>query len=284
MYQRTGIIHVLVISGSHLILLAWVWLWLLPRLGFRQRQAVIFVAVFLILYVSITGVRPPSVRSAVTMMAAFTPAWSWRRCLVPANVFALAWIFVLALNPTNAFDPGCQLSFLCVLVLYRIGKLWEQQDQLAPDKQDPNALSRRIDPTRPWWLRRLHWLGAGIGQSYLVSVLLWLAVTPLAASYYHNVAPVAILLGPPVAFLTGIALAFGFLVLLAGTVETSLCFLPALPVKWSLAACQYLIGIADRCPGSHFTVPDLPFWWVAVFYLGLLACLTVRSLRSVLAK
>jgi len=276
-YQRTGIIHVLVISGSHLVLLAWVWLWILPRVGFRQRQAAVFVAVFLILYVCLTGVRPPSVRSMVTMTSIFCGLVLARR-YVQANVLALAWIVVIGLNPSSIFDPGCQLSFLCILVLYRSDRLWGQQERPALDKQQPDPRAYLQELTRPPWAKGLRTLGTVIWEGYRVSLLLWLAVTPLVAYHYHNIPLVAILLGPPVAFLTGIALAFGFLLLLLAAIEIPVAWLPALPVKWSLAGCEWLVGLADRFPGSYLSVPDLPFWWVALFYTGLMAWLTLRSL------
>src|SRR5262249_42858726 len=35
----------------------------------------------------------------------------------PANSFAVAWLAVLLLNPTDIFTAGCQLSFLAVAIL-----------------------------------------------------------------------------------------------------------------------------------------------------------------------
>ncbi len=146
-YKRTGVIHVLVISGQHLMLLAACWFWLLPRLGCRQRQTALFIIVFLLLYVGVTGLRPPSLRSAVAACSLFG-GWILARRFVQANSLALAWIVVLWFNPTNIFDPGCQLSFLCILVLYRFGMLWEQQ-RAALDNQDPHALPRLLAELRP---------------------------------------------------------------------------------------------------------------------------------------
>ena len=49
-YIRTGVIHVLVISGQHVFLLA-CFLWWIPRLiGIRRRWAAGFIALFLVAY------------------------------------------------------------------------------------------------------------------------------------------------------------------------------------------------------------------------------------------
>ena len=70
-YLRTGVIHVLAISGQHLVVLAG-FLWLaIGTLGVRRRHATLFVALFLISYALLTGGRPPVMRSA-WMIAAYS--------------------------------------------------------------------------------------------------------------------------------------------------------------------------------------------------------------------
>src|SRR5262249_53163410 len=59
-YIRTGVIHVLAISGQHLVVLAGALWWTLRLLGVRRRQGAIFVALFLLAYALMTGGRPPA--------------------------------------------------------------------------------------------------------------------------------------------------------------------------------------------------------------------------------
>src|SRR5262245_28527209 len=64
-YVRTGVVHVLAISGQHLVIVA-LFLWTLARLaGVRQRRAAVLVAIVLLAYALLTGGRPPALRSAV---------------------------------------------------------------------------------------------------------------------------------------------------------------------------------------------------------------------------
>ncbi len=187
-YVRTGIIHVLAISGQHLVVLAGA-LWLVLRLaGVRQRRGAAGVAIFLLAYALLTGGRPPALRSGVAVCAAAGAVLLRRRTLA-ANTFALAWLAVLLVNPADIFGIGCLLSFLSVAVL-RWGTGW-----LFDEKKDP--LQELIDSTRPAWLRALRRLGRQVVVTYAVSVVIWLAVTPLAAANYNLVSPVGILLGPP---------------------------------------------------------------------------------------
>jgi competence protein ComEC len=269
-YVRTGIIHVVAISGQHLVILAAA-MWLVLRvIGVRQQTGAATVALCLLAYSLLSGGRPPAMRSAVAVCAA-AGAVLLRRRILAANTFALAWLVVLLLNPMNIFGAGCLLSFLSVAVL-RWGTGWFLQK-----KTDP--LAQLVDTTRPAWLRALRWLGRQVALSYAISVVIWLAITPLAASRYNLVSPVGIALGPPLTLLTTVALLAGFLLLLAAIVCPPLAALLALPVHGSLAACVAIVDFADRLPGAHFTVGAIPEWWLWVFYTALLAVLTQAPLR-----
>src|SRR5207247_8284166 len=110
-YLRTGVIHVLAISGQHLVVLAG-FLWLVCRLLYvRRRAGVLVIALLLVGYALLTGGRPPVMRSAWVVVA-YTGGMFLRRPVLPANTFALAWLGVAAFNPTDIFNTGCQLSFL----------------------------------------------------------------------------------------------------------------------------------------------------------------------------
>jgi competence protein ComEC len=68
-YVRGGVIHVLAISGQHLVILGLFLWWVLRLFGVRQRRGAVLVAVFLLLYALLTGGHPPAMRSAITVCA-----------------------------------------------------------------------------------------------------------------------------------------------------------------------------------------------------------------------
>jgi len=269
-YIRTGVLHVLAISGQHLMILAGVLWFALPRLGVRQRHGAGIVALVVLGYALLTGGRPPALRSAVAVCAV-CGATLLRRRVLPANVFALSWIVVLLMRPTDVFTAGCLLSFLSVAILiWGVPTLWSHPD-------DP--LARLIDQTRPAWQRMLRRLGRGALASYALTALIWWAVTPLAASRYQMISPIGLLLGPPLVVLTTVALFAGFLVLLLGMAALPLTMPFALLLQHSLAACEFLVTHGDRLPWAYFYIGSIPDWWLGVFYLGLLAVLTQGPLR-----
>jgi competence protein ComEC len=195
-YIRTGVIHVLAISGQHLVVLAAV-LWLALRLlGVRRSRGAWLVALFLLAYALMTGGRPPVMRSAV-MVCVYCGGLILGRQTMLANSFALAWLAVAALNPTDLFNSGCQLSFLSVAVLYWGTSRWF--------RHEPDPLEQLIDGSRPLSVRILRKASRAVLMSYAVTLAIWLALLPLVAGRYHLVSLAGILIGPPID--TGLATA-----------------------------------------------------------------------------
>jgi competence protein ComEC len=115
-YVRTGVIHVLAISGQHLVILAG-FVWVVFRIfDVRRRHGAWLVMAVMIGYTLLTGARPSAVRAAV-MVCIVCGGIILRRRTIPANAFALAWLVVIIANPTDPFTIGCQLSFLSVFVM-----------------------------------------------------------------------------------------------------------------------------------------------------------------------
>lgn len=268
-YVRTGVVHAIAISGQHLVVVAAVVWVVLFRLGVRQRHGAILVALLLLGYALLTGARPPALRAAV-VCCAFCGAIVFRRPALSANLFALAWLVVLAVNPASAFEGGCQLSFLAVAVL-----AW-CVPRFFPERP-PDPLEVLIDEARPTWLRGLRWLGVTVGKSYLINLIVWGAITPLAAYHSGVVAPSALLLGPPLALLTAIAIVLGFGLLLAGLIN--LAWLFSYPLSWSLLACDWLVDLAEAFR-AHLYCGEVPVWWLVIFYAALFAVFTCPPLLA----
>ena len=273
-YIRNGVVHALAISGQHLMILAVVLWWLLRRFGVRRRNGAAVVALFLLAYALLAGGRPPALRAAVAVCAV-CGALMLRRRTLAANLFALSWLVVALIDPTDIFSPGCQLSFLSVIVLHWGARPWLERE--------PDELQRVIDEARPMWLRRLRWLGGIILKSYLLTLLVCIAIAPLAAAHYHLVSPIGVLLGPPLILLTAIALVAGFLLLAAAALCPPLTAAVAPILYGSLTACQFLVDQCDGWPFARFYVGDVPPWWLWIFYIALITLLTQRALRRRLA-
>lgn len=115
-YRSTGTFHALVISGSHVAVLAFFLLVVLRVFFVPKRWAMLATVAAAWLYAFVTGWQAPVIRSAagMTMFAIARAVYREGRLL---NVLAaVALIFILA-DPEQMFDPSFQLSFLSVALI-----------------------------------------------------------------------------------------------------------------------------------------------------------------------
>jgi competence protein ComEC len=271
-FQRTGVYHVLAISGQHLSILC---LMLWPLLGITptsRRSRAIMIALLAITYALFTGARAPILRAAI-MVTAFCAAIILRRQPHPLNALALAWLVLLVLNPADVFRVGCQISFLCVLLLLEV--VWPLQ--LGSSKW--NRVDQLLFEARPAWQQVVAKAGWQVLWAYAATALLWIALTPLAAANFHLVSPAGLLIGPPLVLLTAIALAAGFAFLLLSPLSSMLATPAGVVLQASLWLCEELVRIVEKLPYSYWYTPGPPAWWLAVFYGIVLLVLLVPWLR-----
>ena len=270
-FVRTGVVHVLAISGQHLVLLAaFVWV-ALGAVGMPRRRAAWAVAILIVAYALLTGFRPSAVRAAV-MVVLVCGAIILRRRVHTANSLALAWLVILGNNPTDAFDLGCQLSFLSVFALIYGVARWIRPTPLSP-------LEQLIDSTRPAGWRIGRGILRAVLAAYFVNFVLFLVNTPLLIAQQNVVSPVGLLVGPILVLLTSVALVAGFLLLLLAPIPGIADALAAV-TQLSLAAGNGIVHAADTLPGGVAYLPGLPTWWLLGFYGFAVAALLIGFPRG----
>jgi competence protein ComEC len=117
-YQKTGIIHLLAISGLHVSLLIAMVFYLGIRIGLTRQFMVNFLMGILPIYVILTGGSPSVIRSALMIFLVLgTVKWRTHVKLYPLDAISLAFIAYLFFYPMVIFDVGFQLSFSVSLVI-----------------------------------------------------------------------------------------------------------------------------------------------------------------------
>jgi competence protein ComEC len=113
-FKRSGLAHLLAVSGDCVMLLALLGAWLLALLGVGLRSRLAAVGALIAIYVPVTGASPSIQRAGimgvagVTAMLAGRPRWRWYAVLLAAAL-------TLLLNPRSITDPSWQLSFAAVM-------------------------------------------------------------------------------------------------------------------------------------------------------------------------
>ena len=145
-FQRSGVTHVLAISGQHVAILAAV-VFFGPRLAAVPPHARAGVTVLLTwLYILVAGAPPSAIRAGVvaTFVLAAKPLG---RQASPLHVMTTMLAAVLAYNPLLVYSTGFQLSVAAVfgiLLLREPLNSLVDKTSLRPFDEPPRALSNLI--------------------------------------------------------------------------------------------------------------------------------------------
>ena len=115
-FQRSGLAHILAVSGQNVVLLIVLVLAACALTGVPLRARLVLAAAVVVLYVPLAGGGPSIQRAGVMGVAGLIAALAGR----PARrwyALLLAAAATLVLNPRAAGEPGWQLSFAAVVAL-----------------------------------------------------------------------------------------------------------------------------------------------------------------------
>ena len=117
-FRKTGTVHVLVVSGTHVGLVALIGLAFMVLMGTPRVARSLLLTGVLLTYCLLTGSQPPIVRATITGLLL---CWGKIRGLEisPLNLLGTAAAGMLALQPRALADASFQLSFAAVA-----GLLW----------------------------------------------------------------------------------------------------------------------------------------------------------------
>jgi competence protein ComEC len=115
-YRSTGTFHVIVISGTHVAILAAFFLFLLRVCFVPESLALLTTVLACWLYALVTGFQAPGVRSAAGLTLFMICGYLFRRRR-PLNLLAAVALGFLVLDPEQLFDASFQLTFLAVAFL-----------------------------------------------------------------------------------------------------------------------------------------------------------------------
>ena len=268
-FARSGLAHVLSVSGLHVAALALVLAALLGGLlravpavvrHLDVRRPAALAALPLVWgYVVFTGNQPPAVRSAL-MLSVVLLGRVVQRSTDSLNALALAAGILLAVDPASVRDLSLQLSFTAVLALVL----------LAPRLRALLPISWP-DPRRPGrWRRGLEQVREAILGVCAASAAVTIASIPLVATAFHRISLIGWLtnvVALPVASVLTLACA-----LTAGMFCLSpvLAAAPLLVASLAARALLALVRAGAAVPLGTLPSPGFPWPATLAFALGLL--------------
>ena len=296
-FEAAGLIHLLVVSGFNLAIVAAAALWLGRRLRLGRRgrtSSLIFALGVILTYAFLVEGDAPVVRA--TLMATFLiVGMLLDRGYAVGNALSAAGIVILTLDPMTLFDTGFQLTFMAVLAILLLGMPlirwgfggWNATlrhldlpslDGNLPVESADWRVSKRLESelaNRPLWVSALPIrVTLFLVEAAIVTSTVQFALLPWSVESYHRLSPVALPLNVLGAVVAGIVTPLGLLLmlvpnLLAGPIATVIVVslnVLVTTVEWSL-----------QSSGATFRVPSPPAAvWAGFALLLIAAALVVR--------
>ncbi len=251
-YRRTGISHLLALSGMHVTLIMGMVASLTTRMYLPKRGRLILLAFLAILYLALIGFGISAVR-AVGMLLLFYLADMLGKRQDPLTTLCLVGMGMVLLSPATVADGGFWMSFAAVFGLVTVHAEFNEwlNSKNIRGKTRTVLLAFAASAIAVVSVSFLNWLFSG--EISLVGILLTVILSPVLTA---------------VLFLTFLALLFDFIP-----------FLSAAPLGWGLEILSdFMIEIADWAAAKAYVSISL----APVFSGVLLAVMTIVMLSLML--
>jgi competence protein ComEC len=243
-FQRSGIIHVLAISGQHVAVLAAVIHFALRALAVPLGVRVPATLGLIWVYIVVAGAPPSAIRAGV-VSALVLAAPLFGRQVSPVHFMTTMLAAVLAWNPLLLYNTGFQLSVAAVFGILLLRKPLRSLIELVPSGL-PKPVSNLIS----------------------VSLAAQVATTPIVAASFGAVSVVGAFTNLIAVPLSGPILTLGLAGSVAGNVAPALAY----PLN---ASNGFLVGLLEwtartfaALPFASVATPGITAPLVGLFYVG----------------
>ena len=247
LYQRSGIIHILTISGLHIGLLAGIIEWLLERLRVRKSIAVIIVILLAVVYGIMTGFSDATLRAVLMLTIGRIAFLLGRSPDMPTSMIEALLIMVIH-NPDSLFSTGMLMSYMAVLGVIT----GEMINHHIFDRRSFKFLKKK---------QKARVKGFAEGVVISMSINLWMM--PLIMHTYYEVPIFSLFLNLIIIPLLTIVVALGFVTALLGPYSLPFAWACHMLLSFYRSLCQFFISL----PGSIIITGHVEMWQMAVMYL-----------------
>lgn len=254
--SRLGIVHILSISGFHLVLVSMVVVFLIRLTGDRGVWEYALAAAAIGLYLLVIPAQAPVVRSGLMVLVLLLTEAMGRRY---DRLNVLAWTAcALALwRPLDLYSPGFQLSFgVTAALIWRAGD-WTEAALAWPVFGMPGVKGRRRrDPRTIWqWLLR-----QAVGLC-VATAIAWTVSSAVVAWHVGVLSLTGVLAGIVLTLPSIAAIAVGFVAMLVALISPGAAEpLGALALFFSELTVRGA-HLAAQVPASSMSLPQLPLAW-----------------------
>jgi competence protein ComEC len=257
-FRRAGIIHIVVLSGYNVTIIAEFLRRAFEKFFLFTRYAAIPAVASgasiagIIFFVLMTGAEATVVRASLMVLTVIVAKMLGRDYSAPRALLLAGFVMLLENPKILVFDPSFQLSFLATLALIYVVPIVEKFLKFIPDNL---TLRTTIATTLSTQLTVLPLLVYSMGNISLVSLP----------------ANVLVLLIIPYTMLLGfLATTLSYI---SGVLALPLAYLAHLLLAWII----FISSFFGNMKFASLTVPVMPFWLVLIAYLALFGVIAYLS-------
>jgi competence protein ComEC len=260
-FQKSGVAHLLAISGLHvgfIVLFVYILLSFLP-ISFRLHHILIFI--ILLFYAMLTGANPPVVRATLMVGIFLLGKNLERRAVIYNTVFATAFL-ILFFQPQQLFWVGFQFSFMAVLPILFFYKRFKAFEDRMPRQI---ATLKYAEKFRKW-----------IFTPFFVSLAAQLGTIPLMGFYFKSIPVISLLLNIVVIPLLGFIVPIGLLVLFFSLFSSAMANVICGVLAELIDLLVKIVHFAANLPYAYFTIPSVGLGEIMLYILLLWVIFTWR--------
>lgn len=260
LYQRSGIAHILAISGLHVSVLGMGLYRLLRKIGVPVKGAALLSMLLLLFYGAMTGFSVSAMR-AILMFGLRMLGEMLQRTYDMLTAIAAAAALLLAGQPLFLKSASFVFSFGCVLGLCVV----------HPALTMPAAV-----PQQP--KRRIKW--QEILQRLLAPPAMMAVTLPMYLWFYYQIPPYSMLLNLLVIPLMSYLMAAGLLLLLVNPLPLPIWRIAAALIVGVFRIYERACRICEGLPGAVLNLGKPAVWQLLVYLACLLAVILIRHRQS----
>lgn len=244
-FQKTGLYHLLAISGAHVAVVS-AFLFLLLKFLLPSKKLIYLILLVALAFYGCLVEGQPSVFRAVIMASLVIAGKLIFAQVNLLNTISLSALILLCLNPFSLDEAGFQLTFLATLGLILF-----------------------YQPVR----RRLPRLPMKLSELTAMSVAAVVATLPVIVYDFNRVTFASAILTIPASPLVSFLMAAGYLYLFTGLISPSISHLLSVLMKAPVRLFIWLTGCLEPVSSLSYRLPSPPLAVILGFYLFLLLLL-----------
>ena len=250
-FIKSGVIHVLAVSGLHVGFIVLILVFLFGRLNIYLRISLTIAG--LLLFMVITGLSPSVVRAtimAILLLISYIRSNKQNNY----NTLSLAALIILTFDPNQVFNPGFQLSFSAVISIF---VFYPRFKSIIETHLNPGKFVRFIL------------------LFFAVSLSAQLGTIPFTIYYFGKLSLISLFSNLIIIPAIGIIICVGITTLALSIVSVSLGSLLVLFNEWVVDLIFRLIDTLSSLSFSHLTISNYSVW-DGVLYLLVLAFFVIN--------